>query len=88
MPLRERLKKAHENRMTEPFPNEVDFSTKFLQDKNWKIFRKSIIVNGISFKLKDLAKLPLNQRLDFTQHLFIVLNKMNDKKGREGKYER
>ena len=51
----------------------MNFSTKFLQDKNWKIFRKSIIVNGISFKLKDLAKLPLNQRLDFTKHLFIVI---------------
>ena len=39
----------------------MNFSSKFLQDKNWKIFRKSIIVNGISFKVKDLAKLPLNQ---------------------------
>ena len=45
------------SRMTEPFPKEADFSTKFLQDKNWKIFRKSTIVNGISFKLKTLHKL-------------------------------
>ena len=57
----------------------MNFSTKFLQDKNWKIL-KIYHSERISFKLKELAELPLNQRLDFTQLLFIVLNKMNDKK--------
>ena len=66
----------------------MDFSTKFLQDKNWKVYKKSIVVNGISFSLKELARLPLSQRLDFTQLLFIVLNKMNDKKGRGNESKR
>ena len=63
----------------------MDFSTKFLQDKNWKVYKKSIVVNGISFSLKELARLPLSQRLDFTQLLFITLNKINEK-GREKRW--
>lgn len=57
----------------------MNFSSKYLSDKNWKIYKKIIIVNGVSFELKDLAKLPLNDRLDFHPLLFITLNIMIDK---------
>lgn len=56
-----------------------NFSSKYLQDKNWKIYKRIIIVNGVIFKLKDLARLSLNERLEFTPALFITLNTMNDK---------